>query len=157
MPGWSCEPQVVTVSIPANGAVYRYQTSGFVPLEPHDALPSFVAIVKEAYPDLAPVLLALPRDRAYAVAMEEGEAMGWTITRRDPEAFVFEAEDVTAIFRFVDDVVVRIGDDGTGLAVIEVRSKSRDGRGDIGANAARIRAFLARVLDQGSAAAAGSG
>jgi len=48
------------------------------------------------------------------------------------------------IFRFVDDVSVRVRPD-TGGAKIDVRSKSRDGKGDIGTNARRIRTFLAKL------------
>jgi hypothetical protein len=116
--------------------------------------PSFVPIVEVAYPDLASLVLALSQQQAYDVALAEAEAMGWEITRRDPAGYIFEAEDVSAAFRFVDDVVVRIGDDGAGHAVIDVRSKSRDGRGDIGANAARIRVYLERVMNEGSRVAA---
>jgi uncharacterized protein (DUF1499 family) len=47
---------------------------------------------------------------------------------------------VTRIFRFVDDIVVRVRPSNGG-SIVDVRSKSRDGRGDMGANAARIRAF----------------
>jgi len=40
----------------------------------------------------------------------------------------------------VDDISVRVRESGGG-AVVDIRSKSRDGKGDMGANAARIRAF----------------
>ena len=51
----------------------------------------------------------------------------------------------TRIFRFVDDVVVRVRPAEGGGAIVDVRSKSRDGRGDLGANAARIRAFAEKL------------
>ena len=105
-------------------------------------------IVKDAYPDLAPVHSGLSRQETYDAALAQAEALGWTITHRDPEAGVFEAEERTALFRFVDDVVVRVGDDGTGRSVVDVRSKSRDGRGDIGANAARIRRFASGLEER---------
>jgi uncharacterized protein (DUF1499 family) len=52
-----------------------------------------------------------------------------------------EATDTTFWFRFKDDVIVRIRPSGTGSRV-DVRSLSRIGLGDVGTNAARIRAFL---------------
>ena len=52
-----------------------------------------------------------------------------------------EATDTTRWFGFKDDVVVRVRPEGAGSRV-DVRSVSRVGRGDVGANAARIRAFL---------------
>ncbi len=103
-------------------------------------------LVREAYPDLAPIRIAISPEEAYDVALGEAEALGWEITRRGGTAF--EAEDTTALFRFVDDVSVRVAADENGRAVIDIRSKSRDGQGDVGANAARIRAFSAAVLGQ---------
>jgi uncharacterized protein (DUF1499 family) len=51
---------------------------------------------------------------------------------------VIEATDTSRVFRFVDDIAVRIRSDANGSR-IDVRSKSREGKGDLGANAARIR------------------
>ena len=48
------------------------------------------------------------------------------------------------IFGFEDDVAIRVRDVG-GKSVIDMRSKSRDGRGDLGANAARIRAYVSAL------------
>ena len=101
--------------------------------------PEFVEIVRVHYPDLGPLRLdASPRevfDRALAAA----ESLGWEVVARDD--LTFYARDVTSLFRFVDDVVVRVRPDMGGSRV-DVRSKSRDGRGDLGANAKRIGAFF---------------
>ncbi len=101
----------------------------------------FVAIVREAYPDLSPLHLdASPRegfDRAIAAA----ESLGWEIVARAPNSGVFDAQDVSAVFRFVDDITVRVVPEKGGSR-IDIRSKSRDGKSDLGANAARIRRFF---------------
>ena len=55
-----------------------------------------------------------------------------------------EAYDVTAVFQFVDDVVIRVRPAGDG-SVVDLRSNSRVGGGDLGANAARIRAFREKL------------
>ncbi len=107
----------------------------------------WVPLVREAYPDLEPLSVPLPADEAYALALAEADRLGWQVTRSDPKSGEFEAEDATALFRFVDDVSVRVRGDGAGLATIDIRSKSRDGRGDLGTNATRIRAFSAGVLN----------
>ena len=57
-----------------------------------------------------------------------------------------EATDTTRVFRFVDDIAIRVRAEGM-ASVVDVRSKSRDGRGDMGANAARIRAFLSALQE----------
>lgn len=104
----------------------------------------FIPQAQAAYPDLKPLKLALPRDEAFALALQVAQDMGWTILRSDPNRWVFEASDETAIFRFVDDISVRVRKSADGSAV-DIRSKSRDGQGDLGANAKRIRAFEARL------------
>ena len=103
-------------------------------------------LVREAYPDLVPIRMAVSPRQAYEIALAEAAALDWEITRRDGTRF--EAESTTAVFRFVDDVSVRVTTDASGRAVIDLRSKSRDGRGDLGANAARIRAFSAGVRER---------
>ena len=101
---------------------------------------SFSVAQKEAYPDLTPIHVEAAPPAAFDQAVGAAESLGWDITHWDQSGGILEATDTTAIFRFIDDVVVRVRADGAGSR-IDMRSKSRDGRGDIGANAARIRAF----------------
>ncbi|MBW2232677.1 MAG: DUF1499 domain-containing protein [Deltaproteobacteria bacterium] len=104
----------------------------------------FVEIVRSEYPDLAPIESTLTEADAYARALAAARGLGWEITYEDPATGTFDASETTAIFRFVDDVTVRISSDGR-RTHIDMRSKSRDGRGDLGANAARIRRFAAQL------------
>lgn len=101
---------------------------------------SFGAQVKKAYPDLHPFALDVAPAEGFADSLQAAKNLGWTIVDSNPANGSFEAEDRTAIFRFVDDVSVRVRKTDSGCAV-DVRSKSRDGQGDLGANAARIRDF----------------
>ena len=96
---------------------------------------------RAGYPDLGPILLNDPPDAAFAQSQGAAAELGWEIVYRDPATGVFEAVAVTRVFRFVDDIVVRVRPQARGGSVVDVRSKSRDGKGDMGANAARIRAF----------------
>jgi uncharacterized protein (DUF1499 family) len=98
----------------------------------------------EAYPDLKPVALADAPARAFERALAAGRALGWEIVDVSPSEGRFEATDTTPWFGFKDDVVVRIRPEGTGSR-LDVRSKSRVGRSDVGANARRIRRFLAQL------------
>jgi uncharacterized protein (DUF1499 family) len=99
---------------------------------------------RAAYPDLAPIQVQIPPDKAFGHARDTAASLGWEIIGEDAATGVFEATETTRVFRFVDDVVVRVRP-AAGGAVIDVRSKSRDGRGDMGANAARIRNFRAAL------------
>jgi fatty-acyl-CoA synthase len=101
-------------------------------------------LAREAYPDLqtlnAPVTVAA----AFAAVQEEARAAGWDIVTAEPEAGVLEATATTFWFGFKDDVAIRIRPAGAG-SQIDMRSTSRVGTSDLGANAARIRSFLAAV------------
>ncbi len=100
----------------------------------------FVPIVQTSYPDLKPIEVTTDPGEAYARALASARALGWTITYEDPVARTFDATESTAVFHFVDDITVRVSPTQMGSR-IDIRSKSRDGRGDLGANAERIRRF----------------
>lgn len=102
---------------------------------------------REAYPDLASLVIALPPDRAFAAALAAALEMDWQIVAADEGDGRIEASDRTLWFGFTDDVVVRIRPDGAGSR-LDVRSTSRVGVGDLGKNAARVRAYLAEVREQ---------
>jgi uncharacterized protein (DUF1499 family) len=70
--------------------------------------------------------------------------MRWEIVSTDPMQGRIEATATTFWFGFKDDVVVRVTAAGNGSRV-DVRSLSRTGQSDIGANARRVRDYLAKV------------
>jgi len=100
---------------------------------------------RESYPDIAPARLALAPADAFARAQKTATGMpGWEVTNADPASGRIEATATSSFFHFVDDVLIRVRPDGDGSRV-DVRSRSRVGQGDMGANAKRIRAYLAAL------------
>lgn len=98
------------------------------------------------YPDLAPLTLAMPPDEAFKQVAAAARSMpNWVITREDPAAHALEGHDTSGIFKFKDDFVIEVRPGANGQSIVQMRSKSRDGRGDMGVNAARIRAFFQRL------------
>ena len=105
-----------------------------------------IAAQRRAYPDLKPIVLAAAPAPAYDAALAAAKRMPrWNVIAADATARVIEAVVTTGLMRFKDDVVIEVRAKGDGSAV-HVRSKSRSGKGDLGANAARIRAFGAELL-----------
>jgi uncharacterized protein (DUF1499 family) len=100
---------------------------------------------RAAYPDIAPVILLAPPREAFAKAVAAAEAMGWEVVGRDAAAGTIEAVDATKWFGFKDDIAVRVTPTPEGGSRIDIRSKSRVGRSDIGTNARRIRAYAERL------------
>jgi uncharacterized protein (DUF1499 family) len=99
---------------------------------------------RSAYPDIRPLRLAVAPNIAFERAKGAMEEAGWQIVREDPSAGRIEAVATTFWFGFKDDIVVRITAEGGGSRV-DVRSKSRVGRSDLGTNAQRIRAYQRRL------------
>lgn len=100
---------------------------------------------RAAYPELRPVILDTPLESSFDRAMDAVARMGWEVVGTDPSAGRIEATDRTFWFGFRDDVVIRLTP-SNGRTIVDVRSKSRVGRGDVGTNARRIRDYL-RLLD----------
>jgi uncharacterized protein (DUF1499 family) len=130
---------------PSDPPTYKQATSEPANAQRDMAYPAaFAEVQRECCPDLAPIALA---NVAPAAAFTEVETVAagmpsWHITRRDPAAGELEAVATTALFGFQDDVAIRVRPDpSSGGSRVDVRSKSRDGQGDMGTNAARIRTF----------------
>jgi uncharacterized protein (DUF1499 family) len=114
----------------------------------------FKDVVAEEYPDLGPLMLDESPERVFTQAQEIAEAQsGWEVIADDPAAMTIEGEAQSYFFHFVDDFIIRVSEDGEGGARVDMRSKSRDGKGDLGANAKRIRAFFEKLSAEESGSA----
>jgi uncharacterized protein (DUF1499 family) len=104
---------------------------------------------RAAYPDILPIVVPLAPREAFAKAVAAAEAMGWEVVGRDAAAGTIEAVDTTKWFGFKDDIAIRVAPAPEGgspnLSRVDIRSKSRVGRGDVGTNAQRIRAYAERL------------
>ncbi|HEU0216138.1 MAG TPA: DUF1499 domain-containing protein [Stellaceae bacterium] len=103
---------------------------------------------RQAYPDIAPLIVKSPPDTAFDRALDAARRMGWSIVAADKAAGRIEATDRSRWFGFTDDIVIRVAATDGGSR-IDLRSSSRLGRSDFGVNAARVRAYLA-LLREGS-------
>jgi uncharacterized protein (DUF1499 family) len=99
---------------------------------------------RKAYPDLKALVLKSPPRETVQRAIDAARSLGWEVVASDAEAGRIEATDTTMWFGFKDDIVIRIQPDPEGSRV-DVRSVSRVGLSDLGANAKRIRAFLGKL------------
>lgn len=100
------------------------------------------------YPDLGTQRFTQPYERVFDAALATARAQGWDVTGTDRERGTIDAVATTRLLRFKDDVTITVARAGDATAV-DVRSRSRVGKGDFGTNARRIRRFqadLARAL-----------
>lgn len=95
------------------------------------------------YPDVQPRQYAASRAQVFDAAMHAVNRLPrWALVSYQAETGEIRAEATTLVLRFVDDVVIRVKEQGNG-SVVSVHSSSRVGRSDFGQNARNIRAFQA--------------
>jgi uncharacterized protein (DUF1499 family) len=111
---------------------------------------AFAELQHDGYPDVEPLLVAVPPAVAYEVVYSVITKRKWLVVEaRRPIANRreghIEAIARTALLGFREDVVVRLRADRDGGTRVDVRSASRYGWHDFGSNAARVMSFLEDV------------
>ncbi len=101
----------------------------------------FASMQHEFYPDLIPLKIKQNPKKVFEKALKIVKNDGWKLVSKDEEEGQIEAVASSLFFGFKDEVVIRIkkSKDGT---IVDVRSRSRIGKIDRGANARRIRKFI---------------
>ena len=97
-----------------------------------------------AYPDVKTLTVNAAPTATVGQVVSALQDMGLEIVVVDEAAGIVEATDTTFWFGFKDDVVVRVRPSAEG-SIVDVRSVSRVGLSDLGANAARIVDLLNRL------------
>ena len=94
-----------------------------------------------AYPTINTLRSERDLNESFDHALAVAQTMGWEIVNIDRRVGIVESTATTFWFGFKDDVVIRLRNDN-GMTLIDLRSVSRVGMSDLGANAARIARFL---------------
>ena len=84
----------------------------------------------------------------YATLLVASSMPGWTVGRADDRDGRIEIRAETRLFGFHDDVTVRVWLDTNAITRVDVRSASRFGFADFGANARRVADFYSALDDQ---------
>ncbi len=117
------------------------------PNPPEYAGEETAALQREAYPQIETLVLnedlQQVMDRAVMIVVNRK----WQLVAINRSEGRIEATEKLPWFGFSDDVVIRFTDDN-GDTRVDMRSKSRIGRSDVGVNARRIERFL-NDLDRG--------
>lgn len=122
-------------SLAARGDVLRGQSS----LETR-------AKQRAGYGGIAPLTIERAPEEAFALARAAAQSMGWRIIEANPPGArtgvaSIDAIDLSLLLKFPDDIAVRIRPLANGSR-IDVRSASRHGWHDFGANARRVQRYL---------------
>jgi len=101
-----------------------------------------VAGQKLAYADLKTTEFGETPGKVFEAARDTVHDLGWKLVAQHPEQGLIEATDQTEVMGFKDDVAIRVSAAPSGGSLVDLRSVSRVGVGDLGTNAKRIKAFL---------------
>jgi hypothetical protein len=113
-----------------------------------------IAAQRDAYPDLETVRVEMDPSEAYRLALGVSSDLGWRIVDAEPPNLagdgvaLIEATDRSLFFGMITDIAIRVRPGAT-LTAIDIRSASRLGRHDFGANAEHVRRFIALAREQG--------
>lgn len=99
---------------------------------------------RKAYPELKTLSYAQSKTDLLAATEQAITNLGFELVNVNAANGIVEATDTTTWFGFKDDVVVRINDEGS-QRFVDIRSKSRVGRSDLGKNAERINALINEI------------
>ena len=124
---------------PAFSAIVRLREDA--PNPPEYAGEETAQAQREAYPGIQPMILSTGVQQVMDEAVNLIMDRGWEIVAINRNEQRIEATEKLAWFGFKDDVVLRFTETAEGTRV-DMRSKSRIGRSDVGVNAKRIDRFL---------------
>jgi uncharacterized protein (DUF1499 family) len=105
---------------------------------------------RKSYRDIETLPFTVTPEQLFAIVERAARDAGWQIAASAPAEGRIEATATTRLYGFKDDVVIRITPSAGG-SQLDVRSTSRLGVGDMGTNAARIRAFTGDVKRRAAA------
>ncbi|ATC87381.1 DUF1499 domain-containing protein [Pseudoalteromonas sp. NZS127_1] len=96
---------------------------------------------RKAYPELVTLSFAQSKADLMTASEQAVKNLGFALVSANTATGIVEATDTTTWFGFKDDVVIRIKDEGS-QRFVDIRSKSRVGRSDLGKNAERIHSII---------------
>jgi uncharacterized protein (DUF1499 family) len=89
---------------------------------------------------------AIPFDRVWTLALKIASSeRGWTVIHADDLAGVLRCESASLFLKRMNDVFVRISLDENAQTRVDVISRSRSEKGDLGASVRRIGRFVKKL------------
>lgn len=90
------------------------------------------------FPELRPRTFAAPPTLLLSFAAQVLPQLGWPLSSQQPDPQTLTAVATTLLWRFKDDITLRVDAAPGGGSILYVRSESRVGKGDLGANLRRV-------------------
>lgn len=90
------------------------------------------------YPELHTPLYLEPPEHLFEIVSSAVQELGWKLSFASKERLEIKAQISAPVLRVKDDIFISIKASEQGLSALQIRSKSRVGKGDMGANIRHI-------------------
>ncbi len=90
------------------------------------------------FPELRPRRFAVPPEVLFRFSRQAVADAGWLVSNAQPTAYQLTAVATTLLWQFKDNVTLQVYTSPDGGSILYVRSESRVGKGDLGANIRRV-------------------
>jgi uncharacterized protein (DUF1499 family) len=129
---------------PQFDAIVAIRSEGNNPLAYRIENGDIAELQKNAYPDINTITVSANIQETFDKAVKVAEGLGWDVVNKDQGKGIIEATQTTALWQFKDDIVIRVraNTQMPDTTDIDLRSVSRIGQSDLGANANRIQRFI---------------
>ncbi len=98
-----------------------------------------------SFPELRLRRYDVSQDKLFDIVRDAVERLGWNIASVDVGSRTIHAVATTPFWRFKDDVLVQVRKSSTNASTLYVRSSSRVGQADLGANTRHVLDLIAEV------------
>jgi uncharacterized protein (DUF1499 family) len=134
---------------PQFDAIVAMRGEGTNPLEYSIKNGDIGELQKKAYPNVNTITVSSNLQTAFDKAVDVAEGLGWDIVNKNQTKGIIEATQTTTLWQFKDDIVIRVRSNAQtpDTTDIDLRSVSRIGQSDLGANAKRIQGFIDQFIN----------
>jgi len=131
------------VNPPGFDAIVVIRGEGANPLAYSIENGNLAELQQAAYPNIKTMNVSASVQDSFDKALGVAQSLGWEIVNINADMGIIEATQTTTLWQFKDDIVIRVQADSEtpNTTNVDLRSVSRVGRSDLGANAKRIQGF----------------
>ncbi len=120
----------------------------------------FKNIQLRAYKNISPFISSSSKAKTFSKIINITKKLNWKILNLNEEKYYLHAVATTPLMRFKDDIAIQVesipdcdnnlnkSTNNDNSCIVQMRSKSRLGKGDLGANAKRINNFFRLLKEQ---------
>lgn len=100
------------------------------------------------FPELRLRTFDVSPDLLLAFSVQAIDRLGWQLSSQQTDPYILTAVATTRLWQFKDDITLRVYAAPEGRSILYVKSESRIGKGDLGANLRRVINLTEEITHQ---------